>query len=544
MPKEISEMSSPKLELRGRETGQSQLKVPESNIMSTETVKAKGHRKEVLRKFLTKTENLAGQVVEEGKQETVKIPQQIKNNTTLSKQTQDSPDLKMSAIKHETIKRDRKRDLLCIERQRALLEASLIKSRSHIMKMDKNIAAKEQYLKQLERITERENYNLEEFLKRSEEKSVDSRKLFEKESKSKQERNAAIKKLTDEIRTLKSKFAKIEEILNKYRRYKNVLFMLTPPEWHEGKEAEALKAKVTSDRDTQDVQNREPQESAIRQGLERGLESSPGGVLPSTREPMLSTAHSGTLITTSKLDCNSSEHEEKLELYFSDPQQLLDLQTELTEQNLSLIQNSTRGDETLEELRQNIETTLKKMKEDEEKLTLQVNDMKDRIDKEKERAAMLRKKVQVHDSLKREDQDVLLDALGMKVTEVYCCCVDGRLTNLSTLEKLSSVEYRMSLQLQLLENIPEESLETLRQIKDSQRRSRLREEKLRLEREKQKERMKKCMQRSLGDTKKIRGRKLMPRCIPVELKSKVSDEDNIPAEDELHAYLFTTEDVE
>ncbi|XP_044022031.1 cilia- and flagella-associated protein 100-like isoform X2 [Siniperca chuatsi] len=511
MPKEISEMSSPKLELRGRETGQSQLKVPESNIMSTETVKAKGHRKEVLRKFLTKTENLAGQVVEEGKQETVKIPQQIKNNTTLSKQTQDSPDLKMSAIKHETIKRDRKRDLLCIERQRALLEASLIKSRSHIMKMDKNIAAKEQYLKQLERITERENYNLEEFLKRSEEKSVDSRKLFEKESKSKQERNAAIKKLTDEIRTLKSKFAKIEEILNKYRRYKNVLFMLTPPEWHEGKEAEALKAKVTSDRDTQDVQNREPQESAIRQGLERGLESSPGGVLPSTREPMLSTAHSGTLITTSKLDCNSSEHEEKLELYFSDPQQLLDLQTELTEQNLSLIQNSTRGDETLEELRQNIETTLKKMKEDEEKLTL---------------------------------QDVLLDALGMKVTEVYCCCVDGRLTNLSTLEKLSSVEYRMSLQLQLLENIPEESLETLRQIKDSQRRSRLREEKLRLEREKQKERMKKCMQRSLGDTKKIRGRKLMPRCIPVELKSKVSDEDNIPAEDELHAYLFTTEDVE
>lgn len=33
--------------------------------------------------------------------------------------------------------------------------------------------------------------------------------------------------------------------------------------------------------------------------------------------------------------------------------------------------------------------------------------------------------------------------------------------------------------------------------------SRLREEKLRLEREKQRERMKKCMQRSLGDSKKI-----------------------------------------
>lgn len=36
----------------------------------------------------------------------------------------------------------------------------------------------------------------------------------------------------------------------------------------------------------------------------------------------------------------------------------------------------------------------------------------------------------------------------------------------------------------------------------------------------------------------------MPRCIPVEQKIKVSEEDNIPAKDELHAYLFTTDDVQ
>lgn len=66
----------------------------------------------------------------------------------------------------------------------------------------------------------------------------------------------------------------------------------------------------------------------------------------------------------------------------------------------------------------------------------------------------------------------MLDALGVKVTEVHCCSVDCRLTNLSTLEKLSSVEYRMSLLLQHIESIPEESLEILRQLKDSERRSR------------------------------------------------------------------------
>lgn len=46
------------------------------------------------------TEELTGQMMEEEEErEKLKIPQQIKNNTALPKQTQDSPDLKMSVIK-------------------------------------------------------------------------------------------------------------------------------------------------------------------------------------------------------------------------------------------------------------------------------------------------------------------------------------------------------------------------------------------------------------------------------------------------------------
>ncbi|XP_029295926.1 cilia- and flagella-associated protein 100-like [Cottoperca gobio] len=406
--------------------------------------------------------------------------------------------------------------------------------------MDK-AKANNRHLKQLEQNLEKNVSIFEQSLKKIEKKYVDARILFEKGK----EKNFAIEKLTDEIGTIKvfrlhSELVKVEDVLNKYKRYKNILFKLSSPEWQEAQEAEALKAKVLSDGDAQDEQNR-PQESSLITGSERGLESSPAGVLPSTT---LSSAHNDTLVTHCKLDSESSEYKEKLELYFSDPQQLLDLMMELTEQNLSLLQNSTRFDETLLLLRQAMETTSKKMKEDDEKLTVQVNDMKDSIDEEKERAATLKKKVQLHDSLQTDDQDAMLDALGVKVTEVHRCFIDSRLTNLSTLEKLSSVEYRMSLLLQLVESIPEENLETLRQIKDSERRSRLREEKLRLEMEKQKERMLKFQQRSLDDTKKISGRKLMPRSSPVEQKIKVSDEDNIPAEEELHAYLFTTEDIE
>ncbi|XP_051249432.1 cilia- and flagella-associated protein 100-like [Dicentrarchus labrax] len=449
----------------------------------------------------------------------------------------------MSGSKKDTFKNIRGLDEN--EQQRIQLEASLLMSRSEIKKLNKTIAAEQLRIQNLEQILEQNKDKFQKVFKTTEKKCSDARTLLENEHKSKAETIAEVEKLTDEIGNVKSDLSQTEDILNRYKRYKKILFKLSPPEWQEAQEAEAFKATVPSNRDPQDEQDEGPQESADRQGSERGVESSPGRVLPSTGESTLSSVHSDTLVTNYKEETDSSKYEDKLELYFSDPQQLLVLMTDLTDQNLSLIQNSTRMDETLEELQQTFETASKEMKEDEERLTLQVTDMQEKIDRESERAAELQKKVQLHDSLKTEDQDVLLDALGKKVTEVHRCCLDSRLSHLSTLEKLSSVEYRMSLLLQLIENIPEESLEALRQIKDSERMSRLREEQLRLEREKQRERMKKCMQRSLGDSKKKRGRKLMSRCFPVEQKTKVSDEeDSIPAEDELQAYLFTNEGAE
>ena len=50
-----------------------------------------------------------------------------------------------------------------------------------------------------------------------------------------------------------------------------------------------------------------------------------------------------------------------LELFFTNPQQLLDIFAELEEQNLSLIQNSQETEENLEEMKQNIKQTKIKM---------------------------------------------------------------------------------------------------------------------------------------------------------------------------------------
>ncbi|XP_056238833.1 cilia- and flagella-associated protein 100 [Seriola aureovittata] len=585
MPKEMSEMSSPQpkgpevssgsivvsetesaakshkqdMRRRRKEIRQSPFKVPESNSIFLQSVNEKESQREEMRKFLAlpidkKTTHAARMMTkmkkelvgkldeeEEGEKEKMKNLKQIKSKTTFPKQTLSRHELKMAMMKRENVTKDSKHDLISMERQKAVLELSLLTKRGEISRMDKAIAKEERQLKQLERMIARDNLIFEEFLRENEKKSVEARTFFEREAKSKQEKNAEIKKLTAEIGTINSELAKFEEILIDYKRYKELLFKLSPPEWQEAQKAKAsLKSKVLCDKNTQDKQKRKPKES----GISHGLVSSPGRELPCIKETSLSSAHSDTVITNSNLDIDISEYEDQPELYFSDPQQLLDLVTELTEQNLSLIQNSTRVEVTMEGLRQSVETARKKIEKEEEQLNIQIDEINQRINKEKAGGNKLKQKVQVHVSLNTEDQDVMLEALGDKVSEVYRSCVDDRMTNLSTLEKLVSIENRMSILLQGLESIPEKVLEMIKRIKDSERRTREREEKLREQREKQKERMRRYMERSLADSKKITGRKLMPRCMPVAPKVKVSNVDNIPVVDELHDYLFTSDDIE
>ncbi|XP_060934941.1 cilia- and flagella-associated protein 100 [Limanda limanda] len=542
---------------RRRETRPSPFKVPDDNSIFLLSANEKEEQKEEMRKFLAlpidkKTthavrmmakikKELVGDLEEEEEEEREKMKnlKQIKAKPNVPKQTPGRHELKIAMMKRENISKDSKHDLIFMERQKAVLELSLMTKRNEILKMDKATAKEERQLKQLERIIERDNLSFEEFLRENEKKSVEARTFFEREAKSKQEKNTEIKKLTAEVGTIKSELAKFDEILVDYKRYKELLFKLSPAEWQEAQREKAVKTKVLSDEDSRDKQ--ELEESATRNGLEGNVSSS-GREQPSVRETRLSSAHSDSLIPNSDQDGDGSEFEDEPELYFSDPQQLLDLVTELTEQNLSLIQNSTRVEKMVVVLRQSMDTARDKIEKDEEQLTLQISDINQRISKEKARGNRLKQKVQLHVSLNTEDQDVMLDALGEKVAEVHRSCVDDRMTNLSTLEKLATIENHLSLLLQSLESIPEESLDMMKKIKDSERRTREREEKLIEQKEKQKERMRRYMERSLADSKKISGRKLMPRCLPVTQKVKVSNVDNSHAEDELHAYLFTAED--
>ncbi|XP_054648207.1 cilia- and flagella-associated protein 100 isoform X2 [Dunckerocampus dactyliophorus] len=478
---------------------------------------------------------LAKQLTEED--ESVKMLKQAKRKPTLPIQTPARRELKTALLKQTNIVRECKLDFITMERQKAVLEISLMTKRSEIHKMDKAIAKEERQLKELEKLIEKDNQSFEQFLRDNEKKSTEARTFFEREAKSKQERNTEIKKLTSEISVIRSDVSSYEETLQEYKRYKELLFKLSPPEWQEAQRAKLMK-KAPLNESTEDELNKKPIEStSVKQEKTVENDSARG-------RPRLPSAESASLSKRSDPDTDSSEYEDDPELYFTDPKQLIELMTELTEQNLSLMKNSTRAEETLEELKQSMEAIKKTTEKDKELLTQQIHEMNKRIEDEKARAAKLKQKVQLHVLLNTEDEDDMLNSLGEKVAEVYRFCVDDRVSSHSTLEKLASIEKQMSSLLHCLEEIPEESLEMMQKIKDSERRTRQREEKLRLQREKQIERMKRYLERSLADAKKSSGRKLMPRCIPTAQKVKVKKVESAPADDNFNDYFFTSLDIE
>ncbi|XP_077389235.1 cilia- and flagella-associated protein 100 isoform X2 [Festucalex cinctus] len=517
-----------------RETPESQLNSPDGKSILLQSLVEKDDQQNELRNFLPlpihQKTNYAAQMMAEQRKELLtqlkeeEEEKQDKSKPTPQLQTTARRGLKTALLKQKDIVRECKHDLISMERQKAVLEISLMTKRSEICKMDKAIAKEERQLKELEKTIEKDNQSYAMFLRENEKKSLEAQTFFEREAKSKQEKTAEIQKLTSEISTIRSEVANYEEILQEYKRYKELLFKLSPPEWQEAQRAKLLN-KIQVDKNTEAEQNKELEDSTFKLELESNIATA------QARQSSVESARAAS---------DGSEYEDDPELYFTDPKQLIELMTELTEQNLSLIKNSTRAEETLEELKQSMEEIRKTTEKEEELLTKQIDDMNTQIEEEKTRASKLKKKVQLHVLLNSEDEDDMMRALGEKVSEVYRCCVDDRLSSFSTLEKLAGIEKQMSSLLHCLEDIPKERLEMMQKIKDSERRTRQREEKLRLQREKQIERMKRYMERSLSDAKKTSGRKLMPRCIPTAQKVKVKKVESAPTDDGFNDYFFTS----
>lgn len=210
-------------------------------------------------------------------------------------------------------------------------------------KLEAIAQSEEQKLLDNEKALEEDAAKFDAFLKENDKISVEAIKKSEAETKAKLEKMQDIKKINAQILAIRSEMSKNEDQLKDLQRYRQFLDRMTP-------------SNVKSDEKT--VVSR----SNLVKSEEEGLET--------------------------ELLLNADE-EVELNAFFQNPQQLLDLYTELEENNLALIQNCQETEEALDDIKGKLTETISRREIETSNLTLQILNIELAIKKEDEKAKAL-----------------------------------------------------------------------------------------------------------------------------------------------------------
>ncbi|CAO2605884.1 Cilia- and flagella-associated protein 100 [Lemmus lemmus] len=455
------------------------------------------------------------------------------------------------------------------KRNMFLLQYAVAMKRNEIQRLEMLATREEKRLERAEKFLAKDSNLFDEFLRENDRSSVQAMRLAEKETKIKVEKIIEIRELTAQIMAIKSEISKFEDTLQHYKMYKDFLYKLSPKEWLEEQEMkrQALrKAKepgeFTKDSSTTIILGEKGGSSKSKTALVwkevQSLKKSPkltrSGHAPSSTQSLPQVGQLSQPSLYSELDFKLSSPTvtsrddtdsdgEELALYFTEPQQLLDVFTQLEEQNLSLIQNTQEMEETLDDLNVTLKNTQIRMDREVNLLKQWITTIMISISKEEESVAELQLKARVFHfgEYKGDQQDKLLESLNHKVLDVYRNCVGMQQeANLGTVQMLTVVEHQLDELLENLERVPQAKIEQAEKAKERERRLRLREEKARMQKELQEERLQRARARAQAEIKKKRGRRLACRSRPPVIKIKEKSEHMIMDKDKEEMLFFFT----
>nr|KAF6358001.1 cilia and flagella associated protein 100 [Pipistrellus kuhlii] len=443
------------------------------------------------------------------------------------------------------------------KRQMFLLQYALDMKRSEIQRLEMLATKEEAELEKAEKSLEKDSALFDEFLRENDRSSVQALKEAEKETKVKIEKITEIRDLTTQIMNIKSEISRFEDTLQHYKVCKDFLYKLSPKDWLEEQEKKQLAIRQAREiARAREIAQSTPSDKGSgtkgKMGYKDGKK--PWRVLQVIRmgQALTSPSHhrhdhqagpdSKGPSSPDKEDDPDSDGE-GLELYFKDPQQLLEVFTNLEEQNLSLIQNTQEMEEALEELSFTLKNTQIRMDREVNQLKQWITTLMISISKEEETAAELELKARVFHfgEYKGAQEDKLLESLNRKVLDVYRQCVGPQQeSNLGTVQMLTIIEHQLDELLENLERVPPIRIEQAEKAKEKERRQRLREEKARIQKQLQEERLQRAQARAQAEIKKKRGRKLVSRSEPPALKTKDEPEQELlDKEKEEQLFFFT-----
>lgn len=456
-------------------------------------------------------------------------------------------------------------DFVAKKREMFLVQMSLNTKREEIRKLEEEAQMKEEALQRSEQMLEEDAMRFDAFLKENDKKAHDAIKRAEEETKKKQEKTQEIKRLTQQIQALSSEMSKHREALEDCMRYKNFLDMLTPPEWFDqhrmrreekirNLRQEAFDAKLKEwERVKRRLIEQHRKEAEARKEAKKAQRRTNRSAAPDDDDDEDEQENKLVIPPPPRLEDEVVElPEEEVPMYFSEPQQLMDIFSALEEQNLFLIQNSQETEHTLEELQHSFTDTKIKMEAQTNVLQQQIDELQNQIGSEEGRVKSLLNKRMANiegnggstTSLEKTsknsgntlaaasnvqsqvEKEKLLGDLNGKVRNVYELCGFDASSKPSTLFMLSQMESKLEVLLQDIERMPADYVIKAEKEKEKRRRERKREEQQALQVRLQEERNRRAIERSMQAPKKRVGRQVMYRSKPLRTEEANTNDDN------------------
>nr|XP_056702504.1 coiled-coil domain-containing protein 38 [Euleptes europaea] len=467
-------------------------------------------------------------------------------------------------------------DYINEQKELFLLEYRVKVKQCTMEKLEKLAEKEERRANIAETKLEEDTLAFEEFLRENDRSSVDALKIASQEAKSKLELTTEVNAAMNEVFAITSEIANTEDILRRYLSYETFLTSVSPQEWQEkqlekrGKKKSEKKRMSKSFLSTpfnekpglksqpayvlgrklskapespygKNVLNRKT--SFTIPGQDRKSRLSVSSVtdyrffrsgskgdmsrrqsLLERRRSVVSYASEKTASSDEEFSLEDIPSDVEPEIYFKNPEELLQMFAFLEEQNLTLFQNIQDLAGTLEDCRQRERIVKKQMEQKikslvDEKEAVIAASMKE---EEKSNELALKAKIFSAGQYNPTTMDKILDVLNKKVTEAYRACgEETEVTSLTTFQMLKVIETRVSQLCELLEAVPSEyrdAIEANEKLRLKERKQRLREEKLEELKKAQEERVKRALKRAIAAPNKRVGRKLVYRSQPPEIQ--------------------------
>jgi len=405
-------------------------------------------------------------------------------------------------------------DFISKKREMFLVQMSLDTKAEEIRKLEEKARLKEEALQKSEKMLEEDAIRFQTFLMDNDQKTIDAVSRAESEAKKKQEKLMEIKKLKQQIQMVQTDISKLNETLDLCEEYKKFLNMLTPEEWFEKQEREQRTRREARRKARWKEKTRlwKEKQKAARKQKNASEENEKNADAQDTSSPSSHIVSAAPELEDEPL--TESDTEEPM--YFTEPEQLLDIFTALEETNLFLIQNSQETEQTLEELKQDYAETKALMESKTTALKGSIAQHQEQISGEEAKTKLLKEKASA--SGKRDSQDKLMNDIHDRVVTVYEECGFDGSSNPTTLSMLAELEGKLEDLLVAMEGMDPEYVEFAKRAREKDRREKVRLEKQKKEKREYEERLKRAMDRAAAPIEKHRGKKVMYPMRPTRKK--------------------------